>query len=98
MRRGARIQELLAMRKLLVPAAAAAFLASSALAFAATHNASGQVKSFDMHAGTLTLSNGTQYKLPTGFKDPGLKAGEKVNISWDMKNGSRTAEKVMIVK
>ena len=86
------------MRKLLVPAAAAAILASSAVAFAATHNASGKVKSIDMQMGTLTLSNGTQYVLPKGFKDPGLKAGEKVTVSWDMKNGSKMAEKVKIVK
>jgi hypothetical protein len=86
------------MRKLLVPAAAAAFLASSALTFAATHNASGKVKSFDMQTGMLTLSDGTRYMLPKGFKDPGLRAGEKVTISWDTKNGSKVAEKVKIMK
>lgn len=86
------------MRKLLVPAAAAAFLASSALAFAATHNDTGMVKSFDMKAGTLTLADGSQYRLPKGFKDPGLKTGEKVTISWDTKNGSKVAEKVVIMK
>jgi hypothetical protein len=86
------------MRKLLLPAAAAAILASCAVAFAATHNASGTVKSFDSKAMTLTLDNGTQYMLPKTFKDPGLKAGEKVNISWDTRNGSKVAEHVKIIK
>ena len=86
------------MRKLLVPAVAAAILASSAVAFAATHNTTGTVKSFDSKAMTLTLANGTQYMLPKTFKDPGLKAGEKVTIAWDTKGGSKIAEQVTIVK
>ncbi len=84
------------MRKLLVPAAAAAVLATSAIAFAATHSASGVVKTFDAKAMKLTLASGDQYMLPKGFKDPGLKAGEKVSIAWDTKNGSRIAETVTI--
>src|SRR5437773_12567539 len=88
----------LAMRTLLVPAAAAAFLATSAIAFAATHNVSGTVKAFDMQAGTLTLANGTEYMLPKDFKDPGLKAGDKVTIAWDTKDGNKIAEKAKIAK
>ena len=86
------------MRKLLVPAAAAAVLATSAAAFAATHNASGTVKEFDSKGMTLTLDNGTKYMLPKSFKDPGLKAGEKVSIAWDTKGGNKVAEKVKILK
>ena len=86
------------MRKLLVPAAAAAILATSAIAFAATHNTSGTIKTFDSKAMTLTLADGASYMLPKGFKDPGLKAGDKVSIAWDAKNGSKVAEKVLIVK
>jgi Cu/Ag efflux protein CusF len=86
------------MRKLLVSTAAAAVLASSSLAFAAAmHNTSGIVKAFDTKAMTLTLANGRKYMLPKNFKDPGLKAGDKVSISWDTKNGSRVAETVKIV-
>jgi hypothetical protein len=88
----------LAMRKLLVPAAAAAILATSAIAFAATQNVTGTVKSFDSKAMTLTLDNGTQYMLPKTFKDPGLKAGEKVTVAWDTKGGNKIAEKVTIAK
>lgn len=85
------------MRKLLVPAVTAAILATSATAFAATtHNASGTVKSVDSKA--LTLANGAEYMLPRGFKDPGLKAGQKVTVAWDMKGKQRMVEKVTIAK
>jgi hypothetical protein len=93
-----RFPGVLAMRKLLVPAAAAAILATSAIAFAATQNTTGTVKSFDSKAMTLTLDNGTQYMLPKTFRNPRLKAGEKVTVAWDMKGGSKIAEKVTIAK
>lgn len=86
------------MRKLLVPAAAAAILATSAIAFAATHNVTGTVKAFDSKAGTLTLSDGGEYMLPKDFKDPGIKTGEKVTIAWDMKKGNKVAETVKVDK
>ena len=69
------------MRKLLVPAIAAAILATSAVAFAATKNTTGTVKAFDSKS--LTLANGNQYMLPQGFMDPGIKAGEKVTVAWE---------------
>ena len=47
---------------------------------------------------TLTLADGNEYMLPKTFKDPGLKAGEKVSVAWDMKNGSKIAENVTIAK
>ena len=78
------------MRKLLVPAVAAAILATSAVAFAATQNTTGTVKSFDSKAMTLTLANGTEYMLPKGFKDPGIKAGEKVTVAWDTRAAARS--------
>jgi Protein of unknown function (DUF1344) len=84
------------MRKLLVPAVAAAILATSAVAFAATKNTTGTVKSFDTK--TLTLANGTKYMLPAGFMDPGIKAGERVTVAWDTKGSSKIAEKVTLAK
>jgi Cu/Ag efflux protein CusF len=87
------------MRKLLVPAAAAALLATSALSFAATQqHATGTVKAYDAKAQTLTLADGSVYMLPKTFKNPGLKAGEKVSINWEMKGSNRSADQVMIVK
>lgn len=87
------------MRKLLVPAAAAAILATSALSFAATEqHASGTVKAYDAKAQSLTLADGSVYMLPKTFKDPGLKAGEKVSINWQMTGSTKTADQVKIQK
>ena len=92
------------MRTLLVTAATAALLATSAMSFAATQQASGTVKVFDSKAMTLTLADGDIYNLPKNFKDPGLKVGEKVSVLWD-KNGNagnsnqqRDAVSVTVVK
>ena len=88
------------MRKLLVPAAAAALLATSALSFAAAtqQHATGTIKAYDAKAQTLTLTDGSIYMLPKVFKNPGLKAGEKVSINWEMKGANKTVDQVMIVK
>ena len=87
------------MRKLLVPAAAAAILATSAVSFAATQqHSTGTVKAYDAKAQTLTLADGNVYALPKTFHDPGLKAGEKVTINWEMKGSTRTVDQVMIQK
>lgn len=86
------------MRTLLVPAAAAALLATSALGFAATQNASGTLKTFDQKAMTITLADGSVYSLPKNFKDPGLKAGEKLTIAWEQSGKNKIADKITIVK
>ena len=87
------------MRKLLVPAAAAALFATTALTFAATQqHATGTVKAYDAKAQTLTLADGSTYMLPKVFKNPGLKAGEKVSINWEMKGSNKTVDQVMIIK
>ncbi len=85
------------MRTLLIPAAAAAILATSSLVFAATQT-SGTVKTYDGHAMTLTLADGSVYTLKKGVKAPALKAGEKVSVSWDMSGSKKIAEKVTVVK
>jgi Cu/Ag efflux protein CusF len=85
------------MRALIVPAAIAAFFGASLAAFAA-QTTTGTVKDIDVKAKTLTLSDGTVYELPGKFKNPGLKNGEKVQLSWDMKDGKHMATKVKVVK
>jgi hypothetical protein len=85
------------MRKLFVPAVAAAVLATSSLAFAAAvHHVSGTVKTFDSK--TLTLTSGAAYILPRGFKDPGIRNGQKVSVAWEMKGHNRIVDKVTIAK
>lgn len=86
------------MRALLVPAATAALFATASIAFAAAQSSTGTVKDFDMKAHSLTLQDGVAYMLPSNFKDPGIKAGEKVKITWEMKGGKHEASQVTIVK
>jgi hypothetical protein len=86
------------MRMYLIPAALAATLSVATLALAAPQHATGTVKTFDSKAMTLTLADGSTYLLPGSFKNPGLKAGEKVSIAWDMNGKHRTAETVTIMK
>ncbi len=86
------------MRKLIVSAAAAALLASGSMAFAAVKHTKGTVKTFDGTAKSLVLDDGSAFTLPKTFKDPGLKAGEKVRISWDMSGKEKVAEAVKILK
>lgn len=84
------------MRVLLAPVTAAAVLLSSMGAFAAMTD--GTVKAFNPTAMTLTLNDGTVYALPKNFKDPGLKVGEKVRISWTKQQSKNVADTVTIVK
>jgi hypothetical protein len=85
------------MHKYVVPAIAAALMASSSFALAAQDTV-GTIKTYDTKAMTLTLQDGTVFYLPKGFKDPGLKAGEKVSIAWEMKNNQHDAVTVKILK
>lgn len=86
------------MRKLLVPAIATAVLATSAIAFAAAQHTDGTIKTLDMKAMSLTMADGTTFMLPKTFKDPGLKAGEKVSVIWDMSGKNKVAESVKMMK
>ncbi|CDX31541.1 conserved hypothetical protein [Mesorhizobium sp. ORS 3359] len=87
-----------AMRKLIVTAATAAFLASGGAAFAAVKHTTGTVKSFDGTAMSLVLDDGSTFTLSKAFKDPGIQAGEKVRVSWDMSGKKKIAEAVKIMK
>lgn len=89
---------------LLVAAPAGGAFAATAMAPAAKPAVSAQaeqstsstVKSIDLKAHTLTLADGKTYKLPTTFKDPGLRAGEKVTVHWKMNGRAYEATKVTI--
>jgi hypothetical protein len=86
------------MRMYLIPAVIAATLSAATLAIAAPQHATGTVRTFDGMAMTITLADGSIYALPKGFKNPGLKTGERVSIAWDMTGKNRTAETVTILK
>ena len=84
------------MRSFILPVTIAAILATAPLALA-SETATGSIKAFDLKAMTITLDNGTMYTLPKSFKDPGLKTGEKVQLSWDMQNGKHAATDVKVL-
>ncbi len=84
------------MRSFILPATIVALLAAP-MAFAAT-TTNGTVKSVDTKTMTLVLDNGISYRLPQGFKNPGLKAGEKVAVIWDMQGANHEAKSVTILK
>ena len=86
------------MRKLIMTAAAAAFLASGGAALAAVKHTTGTVKSFDGTAMSLVLDNGSTFTLSKAFKDPGIQVGEKVRVSWDMSGKNKIAEAVKIME
>ena len=65
-------------------------------AMAAPQAISSTVKSFDVKAHTLTLANGISYVLPSNFKDPGLKVGQKVNVKWQMNGKAYDATSVTL--
>jgi hypothetical protein len=84
------------MNRFVVPAALAAVVATSSLALA--DQSVGTVRQIDAKAMTLTLKDGTMFYLPQGFQNPGLKAGEKVQVTWSMENGKHEASAVVIQK
>lgn len=78
------------MRKYLLPAIITGVMLSSGVVMAA--DANGVVKTWDAATHTLTLQDGKSYVLPASFnKADAFKAGEKVKISYDVKNGQNMA-------
>jgi len=85
------------MRKLVVSATVLTFLATSA-AFAAVRHTTGTVKTYDGTAMSLMLQDGSTFTLAKTFKDPGIKTGEKVRVSWEMSGKDKVAQSVRIEK
>ncbi len=86
------------MRFQILPVLVAASLAMTGAAYAAATTTVGTIKAIDMTAHSITLEDGTVYMLPSGFKDPGLKVGEKISIVWDMVGTAHDATAVTMVK
>jgi Cu/Ag efflux protein CusF len=78
------------MRSKLLPALLVAGLAFGGAAFAAT-DSTGTIKAIDVKAMTVTLDDGTVYYFPATVKLDGFTVGEKVVISWDMKDNKHEA-------
>lgn len=78
------------MRKYLLPAILTGVMLSSGVAMAATTD--GIVKTWDAKTHTLILQDGKSYILPVSFSaSDAFKAGEKVKISYDVKDGKNMA-------
>lgn len=56
----------------------------------------GTISAFDLKKLTLTLADGSVFRLNRHFKDPGLKVGEKVSVAWVQKGKHELARKVTI--
>jgi ubiquinone/menaquinone biosynthesis C-methylase UbiE len=69
------------MRKLMVAAGAAAFLA--AVSFANAAEVTGAITAIDATAGSVTLDNGQTYKLSTSITASAWKVGDKVKLTFD---------------
>lgn len=82
------------MRIRMLPLVLVASLAAGSAALAAASTATGTIKSIDTAKMEITLSDGTVYMLPKGFKVADLKVGEKVSVTWDMANGAHAASAV----
>ncbi len=70
------------MKKLLIAVSAATLLAASSLASLA-EEVSGTIQTVDMAAMTVTLDDGSTYRLPTDFDAASLQVGAKVKIMFD---------------
>jgi Cu/Ag efflux protein CusF len=86
------------MRKFVLPLILVASLGATSLAMAAGQNAQGIVKAVDAKAMTLTLGDGSIYKLPARFKVADLKTGEKVKLSWQKVGKVNDATSIAILK
>ena len=70
----------------------------STAALAATLSKTGEVKSTDITKHELVLSNGDTFELGSNIKIDKLKVGEKVAITYEMKDGKMLASKVQSAK
>ena len=86
------------MRKSYVPALVVCATLLATAAFAAGISATGVIKSVDKKGDAIILTDGKVYTLSEGFEAEKFKAGEKVAVIYDMKNGKMVATSVKIVK
>ena len=80
------------MRKMLGAFAAVGTLVAATLAFAAgpVVTATGRVKSVDMLKHTVTLEDGSTYKIARGVRIRDMKAGERVTLTFSASVGPIT--------
>jgi Cu/Ag efflux protein CusF len=85
-------------RTKIAPIALVALAAFSSAALAASQTKSGDVRSTDAAKNELTLSSGDTFELARGIKLDKIKAGDKVAVTYEMKDGKMWASKVTHTK
>lgn len=78
--------------------AVAAITALALPAVAATQTKTGEIKSTDSAKHELVLANGDTFQLGANVKVDKLKAGEKVTVSYESKDGKMIASSVRLAK
>jgi Protein of unknown function (DUF1344) len=78
--------------------AALGMLGADATAFAgdATYRTSGKIKSVDLMKHVVTLENGSAYKAARGVNIKGLKAGQKVTLTYSGFGGTIEASAITL--
>lgn len=85
-------------KKISVPTLLAGVVLASTAALAAAQTKTGEIKSTDTAKHELVLSSGDTFELGSGVKIDKLKAGEKVTVTYEMKDGKMLASKVHAAK
>lgn len=86
------------MRALFASVVVVSALSMVPAAFAAPLTMSGTVKSYDSSAKMLKLTNGDSFVIPASFKDPGIKVGEKIKVTYTKMGNKLEADTVTITK
>lgn len=86
------------MGKMLSLFAAVGILGAAAAAFAgdATYRTTGTIKSIDLMQHVVTLENGATYKAAQGVNIKGLKAGERVTLTYSGFGGTIEASAITL--
>jgi Cu/Ag efflux protein CusF len=77
------------MKKLVIPFAAAVMFAG--IGFASAETATGAIKALDPATFTITLEDGSAYVVDPKTDLMTMKAGDKVQITFDVKEGKNVA-------
>ena len=83
------------MRKSFILATSIATIALSSAAFAASMTDKGAIKSIDEKANLVTLADGKIFVLPAKFDFKTIKVGEKVAVTYDMKEKAMVASAIV---
>ena len=86
------------MRKSLILATLIGGSVLSQAAFAAALSDTGPIKTIDAKTSSITLDDGKVFVLPKGFKIETVKVGEKVAVTYAMKDKAMMAMEVTVAK